>query len=271
MKTLYVSDLDGTLLRSDISTSDYTNQTINRLAAQGMLFSYATARSYLTSTKVTRGLNAQIPLIVYNGTLIIDNATGRILLSNFFTEEIYTLLDDLIQNQIYPLVYSFQNGVEKFTYVKDKCSRGMRTFINSRKGDSRDNPAAHTKALYEGDLFYVTCIDEEEKLAPFYEKYRDKYHCVFQRDFYSSEQWLEIMPLAASKSNAIRQLKEYLHCDRLVVFGDGKNDIDMFQMADEAYAVENAVDELKKIATQVIGSNDDDSVAKWLESHYREG
>ena len=49
MKTLYVSDLDGTLLRSDERTSDYTNQVINRLTEQGMLFSYATARSLVTA------------------------------------------------------------------------------------------------------------------------------------------------------------------------------------------------------------------------------
>ena len=39
MKTLYVSDLDGTLLRSNISTSDFTNRTINDLVGKGMLFS----------------------------------------------------------------------------------------------------------------------------------------------------------------------------------------------------------------------------------------
>ena len=39
MKTLYVSDLDGTLLRSDITISEYTGRTINELAARGMLFS----------------------------------------------------------------------------------------------------------------------------------------------------------------------------------------------------------------------------------------
>ena len=55
MKTLYVSDLDGTLLRSNISTSDFTNRTINDLVGKGMLFSYATARSYVTSVKVTKG------------------------------------------------------------------------------------------------------------------------------------------------------------------------------------------------------------------------
>lgn len=46
MKTLYVSDLDGTLLNSKQHTSSYTNQVINQLVDEGMLFSYATARSY---------------------------------------------------------------------------------------------------------------------------------------------------------------------------------------------------------------------------------
>ena len=60
MKTLYVSDLDGTLLRSDETTSDFTNKTINELVSRGMLFSYATARSYVTSRKVTKGIDAKI-------------------------------------------------------------------------------------------------------------------------------------------------------------------------------------------------------------------
>ena len=58
--------------------------------------------------------------------------------------------------------------------------------------------------------------------------------------------------------------KTKLECDRLVVFGDGKNDIDMFEIADEAYAVENAVSELKVVATGIIESNENDGVAKYL-------
>ena len=46
------------------------------------------------------------------------------------------------------------------------------------------------------------------------------------------------------------------------MFGDRKNDLDMFRFADEAYAVQNADEELKAVATEIIGCNDEDGVAK---------
>ena len=268
MKTLYVSDLDGTLLRSDETISEYTAQTINRLTTEGMLFSYATARSYHTAKKVTKGLEAKIPLIVYNGAFILDNVTGEVMCSNFFGEEAKVILDDFIGNGLYPIVYSYIDCVEKFSFIPDKCSRAQTEFLESRRGDIRTNVVLETEQLYAGDIFYFTCIDEKERLEPLYERYKDSCHCVFQKDIYSGEQWLEIMPLAASKSNAIRQLKNYLGCEKVVVFGDAINDLDMFQMADECYAVANAAPELKEIATQVIGGNNEDGVVKWLEQNF---
>ena len=53
LKTLYVSDLDGTLLSSNQKTSEFTNLIINNLVEKGMIFSYATARSLVTAKKVT--------------------------------------------------------------------------------------------------------------------------------------------------------------------------------------------------------------------------
>lgn len=264
MKTLFVSDLDGTLLHSDERVSPYTCDVINRLTEKGIMFSYATARSYITARKVTAGLNAQIPLIIYNGAFILDNLTGAIMLSNYFGNEVQGILSELINAGIIPIVYAYIDGVEKFSFVYDKCSRGMKEFLSTRTGDVRANSVTDTEQLRKGEIFYITCIDDEEKLKPFYDKYKDDFHCVFQRDIYSGEQWLEIMPKSTSKANAVLRLKEYLKAERVVVFGDGKNDVDMFEIADECYAVENAVEELKNIATAVIQSNNEDGVAKWL-------
>ena len=266
MKTLYVSDLDGTLLRSDESTSDYTNGVINTMTAQGMLFSYATARSWITARKVARGIEAKIPLIVYNGAFIVDNASGKILQANYFDQSLVgELLDELFAKQIYPIVYAYIDGEEKFSYVPELSTSGMKKFTDSRKGDVRENKVTSSEELRKGDIFYITCIDDPTKLSPIYERYQERFHCVYQIDIYTGDQWLEIMPKEASKANAIQQLKAMLQCERVVAFGDGKNDIDMFAVADEGYAVSNAHESLKEIATGIIGSNNEDGVAKWLE------
>ena len=95
MKTLYVSDLDGTLLNSEQTTSKYTNETINKLAEKGVLFSYATARSWATAHLAASGISAKIPLVVYNGTFIVDNVTGERIVSNYFDKEIINVIHDI--------------------------------------------------------------------------------------------------------------------------------------------------------------------------------
>ncbi len=267
-RTLFVSDLDGTLLRSDESLSAYTCQILHKLSAEGLLFSYATARSLVTAKKVTKGLRTQMPLVVYNGAFIMDHLTEEVMLANYFDDTVSGVFSDLLAQGVWPIVYAYVDGVEKFSYMENNCSEGMRDFIRTRKGDPRANPVMTAKALTAGKCFYITCIDTPEKLEPFYEKYRDRYHAVYQKDIYSGEQWLEILPKEASKSNAVLQLKRLLQCDRLVVFGDGRNDLDMFEIADECYAVENAAEELKQIATGIIGRNDADGVAKFLEARF---
>jgi hydroxymethylpyrimidine pyrophosphatase-like HAD family hydrolase len=73
----------------------------------------------------------------------------------------------------------------------------------------------------------------------------------------------------ANKGNAAIKLKEILNCDKIISFGDAINDIHIFHISDECYAVENAVEELKNKSTGIILSNDNDGVAKWLNINYK--
>ncbi len=268
-KTLYVSDLDGTLLRPDERISPFSCAVINRLVENGMLFSYATARSFHTAKKCAAGLTAKIPLIVYNGALILDNVTGEILYKNVFTQQeaagIYALLR---AHEISPIVYALIGGAEKFSYDEPHIPACTRDFVLSRKGDARDRPLPDETGILTGEVYYFTCIDSPDTLFPAYEALQRDFagNCslVCQKDIYSGEQWLEIMPAAATKASAIRRLKQFTGAEKVVVFGDGKNDIPMFLEADEGYAVANADPSLKAIATAVIEANTEDAVAKWL-------
>lgn len=265
MKTLYVSDLDGTLLRRDKTVSAFTVETINELTSRGMLFSYATARSYITASRLTAGITAHIPVIIYNGAFVLENGTGRQLHSEHLpAEDARRVLDILLAHDVHPFVYAMIDGAEKYTFCPALQSAAAKAFEDGREGDTRTNPVSDPAELYRGDIFNITCIDQEEKLRPLYEQMKDDYPCLWFTDMYTGERWFEILPPRATKANAIRRLREMLGCDRVVCFGDAENDISMFRTADECYAMANAVPELKEMATAVIGSHEEDGVARFL-------
>lgn len=269
-KTLYVSDLDGTLLRSDQRISRESCDIINRLVGEGMLFTYATARSLVTSSRVAAGLTARMPLILYNGTFTVDSADGTILDSTFIENDLaQSILDRCFALDIYPIVYAYIDGKECFSYVPGLCGRAVEKFNESRTKDPRRR-VTDADGLRAGDIFYITLIGHE-RIAEAYELFRHekKLNCIYQADIYSGDQWLELIPRRATKAAAIKRLADSLGCDRVVCFGDAVNDLPMFEAADESYATANAAPELKTKATAVIGSNDDDAVARWLEANAR--
>lgn len=269
-KTLYVTDLDGTLLTSGQYVSQKSCEIINSLTERGLIFSYATARSLITAKKVTAGLALKSPVIVNNGVFIVDSESGEKLVKNTFSaEQAEDIFSTLTRFGISPLVYSIIDGTEKFSYIPKKLTRGMTDFLNSRQGDPRHrplpwHPLTGENDMLDGEPFYITCIDDAGSMSEAYGELKKRYYCVYSRDIYSGDQWVEILPKNATKANAVLQLKDYCGCDRLVVFGDGINDIPMFKAADECYAVENAATELKEIADGIIGDNNCDSVAEFI-------
>ena len=266
-RTLYVSDLDGTLLNKQDRINPESIRIINDLVSKGMLFTYATARSLSSASVVTQGLSTDIPVIVYNGAFILHPATGEILSREGFQKEVMKEIIEVMDRfDISPLVYSFVEDVEKVSWIVSRENEGIQRYLNLRKGDRRLRPVSSREELYQGDMFYFTCIGEKDALQPVYDILaRDgRFRCTIQQELYRPEYWCEIMPARATKAEAIRKLKEIRRCDRVISFGDAINDIPMFEISDECYAVENAVDELKKIADKVIESNEDDGVAKWL-------
>ena len=169
-----------------------------------------------------------------------------------------------------PLVYSFVEGRERVSWLPSRENDGIRRYLSQRSGDPRLRPLEDETALYAGDVFYYTFIGEQAALLPLYEEVSqlEGCRCVFQQELYRPEYWCEVMPAQATKAEAARKLKELLGFGRIVAFGDAINDIPLFEAADEAYAVDNAAEPLKRIATGVIGANDADGVARFLKARH---
>ena len=96
---------------------------------------------------------------------MIDNITEKILIANYFDDSVHSVLEDLFSNNVYPIVYAYINGVEKFSFVRKMCTEGMNRFLKSRKGDVRTNEVTSLSELKEGNIFYITCIDAPKNLC----------------------------------------------------------------------------------------------------------
>lgn len=263
MKTLYLCDLDGTLLRSNERVSEYTANIIERFVQDGGCFSYATARSIASASMVTAEININLPVICSDGTFIVKTATNEICQSNCFTtEEVGIVCDFLNTRGTHPIVYACIDGKERFSFVERFVTPAVRHFLDRRSGDPRRREVETIDELFSGDIFRliwtpssIDSILEEEGRFNFFSR----------RDYHTQDRLCDIAPIKATKANAALQLKTMLCCDRLIVFGDGLNDLPLFSVADEKYAMLNAVPELLEVATAVIDSNDNDGVAKWIE------
>lgn len=157
MKTLYLSDLDGTLLNSEAQLSDFTAKILNDLINTGLIFSFATARSLYTAKKVTTGLRFDFPVITNNGAFVVNHATGQLLLSNYFSDsEVKYIQTVLTQHHIDPFVFAHIDGIEKFSFFSRHLNAGKRHFLDHRKGDVRRRDVERPEAAYEGHPFCFT-------------------------------------------------------------------------------------------------------------------
>ena len=270
MNTLFVSDLDGTLLTKDERVSDYSREHLNALIARGMQFTYATARSVGSARRALQGLNISLPAVYYNGGLIYDTSSRRTLRYSCFDDALKAyVLSVLKEYGILPFVYSATEQREIVAWLAGKESFGMRRYLERRQGDARLFSAASEGELLAGYVFYFKCIGPKEQIERAWNvlKYDPRVICIFHQEMYQNDFWMEISPHEATKANAVAYLKTLLGCDRLVCFGDTSNDSDMFDVCDEKYAVKNADDWLKEKATAVIGYCEEDGVAKWLDAN----
>lgn len=270
MKTLFVTDLDGTLLTKDERVSEYSRDRLNRLIGRGLLFTYATARSFESAKKAVAGLDLNVPVALYNGGLIYHPKTQEVLSAVLFNDEEKNYIYSVLRaHNIQPFVFGAikDRKCERVAWISGSETFGMQRYLSRREGDTRIVPVRDEVDLLNGSVFYFKCIGPQSTLERAWNdlKLDTRFICIYHQETYQSDFWMEISPRMATKANGVKKIKSYVGADKVVCFGDTSNDSDMFDVCDEKYAVMNADEWLKRKSTGVIGYCEEDGVAKWLE------
>lgn len=271
--TLYISDLDGTLLDRNAEVSEYTKKTLNELIIGGMNFSVATARTAATAYKILEDINVNIPVIVMNGACVYDLNENKYIKIEGITDRAKKCMFDILNEyNLTGFLYCI-NDDNLETYYQDENAPNAKSFIEERvrkygkKFTLVNDVSEH---LYENVVYY-SVTEKEEKLwdAALKLSNIEGLNIELYRDVYNDGYWfLEICSDKASKYNAVNYLKKEYGFNRVVGFGDNLNDLSLFSACDESYAVSNAKPEVKEKSTAVIGSNIESGVACFLTERF---
>ncbi len=271
MKKIFITDLDHTFLRTDLSLSDYTKESWNR-AAKHSIMSVATARTYKKTLQFIKDIDINAPMILLDGALVAT-VEKKIIQTKFVGKEVAdAIIDEGAKFGIYPFILSLADTSlrEVFSY-SSTLNTHQKEVLKNYKNDDHHNQQNNLRAM--DDNFKIVYFGDEELLRPLaahlQELFGDTLKYILAPEAYVGCYFLTILHKDADKSHGIRSVSEYVGFDlgKLTVFGDNFNDIGMFELAGVSVAVANAQEGVKKSAKVVLPhTNDEDAVARYLET-----
>lgn len=260
MIRMVVTDLDGTLLRSDHKFNDEDLCTLHRLGDLGITRAIATGRSPFSASTVLPD-NFPIDYLLFSsGAGIMRWSDKSIIhttqLSQEQVQDVIALLvgiqADFMVHEPIPLNHCFH--YHSSGDLNPDFERRLSLYRDYSQplitGLPFPGPASQVLAVLPDDIYRFNAIARRLKGV-------QVIRATSPLDGKSI--WLEIFPQGVSKSSGIQWLCNYLegiHTNQLLVLGNDYNDVDMLELAGKAFVVSNAPDDLKK-KYQVVPLNNE--------------
>lgn len=272
MRTLHISDLDGTLLRGDGLLDPIAVKSLQSLINTGLLFSLATARSPVSVANLFKDVPLKLPLILLNGALLLHNDGHTILKSD--------PLDNGGKKKLLELERSY--GLEGFKCldVDGRLRYGLPTNSDAWNRFATYHSLTIDEALcIDSDeisgshvnILYVYYIDKKPELLKSLQLHLGKTQTLdtdYYKDRYLADVWFfEVFSIWASKGKYVELLRQLAGAHRTIGYGDSANDLSLLEKADFFCAVSNAQRLIIESADLIIGSNEDNGVVRFIESN----
>jgi Cof subfamily protein (haloacid dehalogenase superfamily) len=265
MTKMIVTDMDGTLLNSDLKVSQRNLDAIAKVRALGIKFVVATGRPDQLVKEYIEPLEMTEPMILYNGSVIGHPfQEKRIYEQRLSKDDVRDICQYCQDNDIICMAYSKTKIISKPNYR-------VRFF------EERNEKLPHNARSVFENIENIDVIADEYSVQKILiiendlQKYQSLKNRLEQQDKFtiatSQKGFIDVNPKGSSKGNALKHLAEYYNIDLndVIVFGDQENDISMLQIAGTSIAMGNADAYVKEHADFVTLSNNEDGVAVWLE------
>jgi len=253
---MVVTDLDGTLARSDSSISSVDVETLNRIGASDVYRVIATGRSYFSACKV---LTADFPIdfLVFScGAGIMNWKTKEVIHAQHLPKEKVNkiakkLLDHLVD-------FSIQDKIPDnhyFSYILHNKNNGdFKRRLAIYDGYTRPLDVSKIEAASQVIAILGEDVDWFDRLS---RMFNDVKVIRATSPLDGKTLWMEFFPQHVSKSYGIKYLCTLLNIDRDQTAGIGNdyNDLDFLNFCKYSFVVDNAPEELKQKYPSVASNN----------------
>lgn len=272
-KKAYITDLDGTLLRSDQTLSPFTTNVITNALEQDALITFATARGYISAQSVVSDIPWKYPVILYNGALIYDSLTHSVIDGHWLERDISNEIIDVgRRHHITPFYFSLDADHRERVLHELLRREGETSFYHSRLHDPRFMEVKFLDCPSDYRTLALTYIGLFEELEPIRreaaELFGDVIHAHMMPDYYiPNHYFLEFSHAKANKRGGLQLWSSHMgiELENTVVFGDHINDEGLFEAGGTRIAVRNAHESIQRLADHIIDSNELDGVARYIQ------
>jgi Cof subfamily protein (haloacid dehalogenase superfamily) len=256
---LVVSDVDGTLLTRDKTLTDGARGAVRRLHDAGIGFTITSSRPTIGMRFLIEPLAVALPVGAFNGSCIVDpqlNPIEQHLIPAPAVERGLGLLNEF--------------GVDIWLFTSDKwlTRRGDGEYVPHEKRAIRADPtvvADFTPFLSAACKIVGSSADAA--LLQRCEVAMQNALGAQATAVRSQSYYLDVTPPGCDKGTFVQAMakRQGISTDAVATIGDMQNDLAMFRKSGMSIAMGNATDDVKKAATHVTASNEDEGFAKAID------
>jgi Cof subfamily protein (haloacid dehalogenase superfamily) len=258
---LIVLDLDGTLLDSKQKVSDRNKTAVKKAIENGVQVVIATGKTRSSAVSILDELGIKSPGVFTQG-LLIYNGDGTVRNSVVMDKNILRRIITFAEDRGFGVIAYSGNRI--LTRRADEFTEDL---TEKYSEPTPEAVGALQNVLDNTEINKVILYGQESKIPALRWQLNKQLDGLIHTTRSAVKGLLEVLPANTSKGKAVMRVMKDLNIppEHTMAIGDGENDIEMLQAVGTSVAVGNAAQKLKDIASQVVGSNDEDGVAQAIE------